>query len=353
MAVLAELANGQISVQCDICVPPVLTVNTPARLASNGWSLRSRGERLDACLNCSAHVAPRHRVARGDATPVEPDPERMPNVVVVGAMKAGTTSMHNYLDLHPDVAVSTEKEMRFFSDPDCRRWVGAYQEHFPTGTRYRVESSPHYTKHPCIPGVVDRMAELVPDARIVYLVRDPVDRVVAEYVEQVQWRATHRTLEEELADPTDPENALVASSRYATQLEEILRRYPAEQVLVVDLADLGADVVGTMARVFGFLDLPVPHASADDYGRFNTREEKHQVPGWLLALRRGPVLRAFRRLPAGPRQFLTHRMWRRESNLVERPRLLPETEAALRAALQPEVDRLRALTGQEFATWSL
>lgn len=353
MAVLAELADGQISIQCDICVPPVLTVNTPAQLAGNGWSLASRGERLDACLNCSAHVAPRQRVARGDVPPVAPDPARLPNVVVVGAMKGGTTSMHNYLDVHPDVAVSTEKEMRFFSDPRCLTWVGAYQDHFPEGTRYRVESSPHYTKYPCIPGVVDRMADLVPDARLIYLVRDPVDRVVAEYVEQLQWRATRLGLDEELADPAAPGNALVASSRYATQLEEILRRFAPEQVLVVDLADLGADVVGTMARVFRFLDLPVPDASAEDYGRYNTREEKHQVPGWLLALRRGPLLRAFRRLPAGPRQLLTQRMWRSDRNLLERPTLQPQTEAALRAALQPEVDRLRELTGQSFATWSL
>jgi hypothetical protein len=291
-------------------------------------------------------------VARADAVPTTPDPDRLPNVIVIGAMKAGTTSMHNYLDVHPDVAVSTEKEMRFFSDPGALGWVGRYQDHFPTGTRIRVESSPHYTKFPVVPGVVDRMADLVPDAKLIYLVRDPVDRIVADYVEQLQWHHAHRTLDEEAVDAADPANAVMASSRYATQLEEILRRFRPEQVLVVDLADLGADVVGTMARVFRFLDLPVPDASAEDYGRYNTREEQHQVPGWLLALRRGPLLRAFRRLPAGPRQLVTQRMWRSDRNLLERPTLQPETEAALRAALQPEVDRLRELTGQSFATWS-
>jgi len=348
VVILAEVPGGRISVQCDVCVPPVLTVGSPAQLARLGWSLRSAGQPVDACLNCTAHLAPRQRVPRADAVPSTPDPERMPNVIVIGAMKAGTTSMHNYLDVHPDVAVSAEKEMRFFSDPRALDWLGRYQEHFPAGTRYRVESSPHYTKLPVVPGVVDRMADLVPDARLIYLVRDPVERIVAEYVEQVQWHAAYGTLEEELADAADPANALVASSRYATQLEEFLRRYPREQVLVLDLADLGTDVVGTMARVFSFLDLDAPTASAEDYGRHNTREEKYQVPGWLLRLRRGPLLRAFRRLPAGPRRMISMAAWRRSGNLVERPTLTPETEARLHAALRPEMTRFAAATGIDF-----
>jgi len=279
--------------------------------------------------------------------------ETLKNVIVIGAMKAGTTSMHNYLDVHPEIAVSTEKEMRFFSDPGAADWVGRYQQHFPEGTRLRVESSPHYTKFPVVPGVVDRMAELTPDARLIYLVRDPVERLVAEYVEQVQWHAAHRSLDEEIADAADPAHALMASSRYATQLTEVRRRFPAEQVLVLDLADLGADVVGTMVRVFAFLGLDAPDATAEDYGRHNTREEKYQVPGWLLRLRRGPLLRAFRKLPAGPRRMVSMAAWRRSSNLVERPTLTPETEARLRELLAPEARRLRELTGQPFASWSV
>lgn len=353
MVVLTEVHGDQISLQCDVCVPPVLTVGSPQQLKRTGWTLRSEGQPVDACLNCTAHLAPRQRVSRADATPSIPDPHRMPNVIVIGAMKAGTTSMHAYLDVHPDVSVSTEKEMRFFSDPGALDWVGRYQSHFPTGTRYRVESSPHYTKFPVIPGVVDRMADLVPDAKLIYLVRDPVERIVAEYVEQVQWHAIHGTLEEELADATEPTHALLASSRYATQLEEFLRRFPAEQVLVVDLADLGADVTGTMARTFAFLDLTPPAATAEDYGRHNTRDEKYQVPGWLLRLRRGPLLRAFRKLPAGPRQMISMAAWRRSGNLVERPTLAPETEARLKELLAPEAQRLRELTGQSFAHWSV
>jgi hypothetical protein len=353
MTVLAQLADGLVSVQCDLCVPPVLTVGTPAWMRQIGWSLRSDGQPLDVCPNCAVRVAPRNRVARGDAVPVEPDPARMPNLIVVGAMKAGTTSMHNYLAAHPEIATSREKEMRFFTDPACRSWIGAYQDHFEPGTRYRAESTPYYTKSPCFPGVVDRMADLVPDARLLYLVRDPVDRAIAEYVEQLKWKATGRTAGEEFADPLEPTNALVASSRYATQLEDFLRRFDRDRIMVVDLADLGEDVVGAMKRVFDFLDLDPLDLTAEEYGRHNTHEDKRALPDWLLALRRGPLVRAARRLPTAPRKWITHLAWRRTGARIEPPQLDERTLAGLRDALAPEVTRLRELTSQAFATWSL
>jgi len=338
--------------QCDLCIPPVLTIASPAWLRRTGWTLAADGGPVDACPNCTVRVAARHRVRRGDASPQRPDPARLPNLVVVGATKAGTTSMHNYLAAHPEIAASEEKEMRFFTDPDCRDWIGAYQERFAPGTRYRLESTPFYSKSPCYPGVVDRMADLVPDARIVYLVRDPIDRIIAEHVEMLAWNSAERPLEEELADPDEPTSPLVASSRYATQLEAYLRRFDREQVLVVDLADLAADLVGAMGRVFDFLGLDRPALSAEEYGRYNTAEEKRALPPWLMALRRGPLVRVARRLPAGPRR-LVDLAWRRTGERIERPQLSPASEAALRTALQPEVDRLRQLTGQPFATWSL
>jgi hypothetical protein len=353
MTVLAHLADGLVSIQCDLCTPPNLTINTPAELRRTGWALRSAGEPLDTCPNCAAHISARNRRARADASPTEPDPERLPNIVVIGAAKAGTTSMLNYLDAHPEIAVSTEKEMRFFQDPNCRTWVGVYQSHFPVGTRYRAEATPAYSKASCFPGVVDRMAEMVPNARILYLVRDPIDRVVAEYVEELQWLAAGGTLDQRLADAFDPQNYLVASSRYATQLREYRRRFAAEQIMVLDLADLSADVVGVMGEVFDFLELERPTMSPTDFGLFNTRDEKRMFPGWMMRLRRGPIVRTFHRLPERPRQFISDLAWRRLRTPVERPDLSEHDRRVLHEVLAPEVADLRALTDRPFATWSL
>lgn len=353
MTVLARLTDGRVSIQCDLCIPPNLTTNTPAELRRTHWALRELGEQLDACSNCAAHISVRDRRARRDPVPVEPDADRLPTLVIIGAAKAGTTSMLNYLDVHPEVAVSREKEMRFFQDPDYLSWVGLYQEHFPTGTRHRAEASPAYAKSPCNPGVVDRMADLVPDAKILYLVRDPIDRVVAEYVEELQWLAAGGTLDERVADADLLDNSLVASSRYATQLKEYRRRFSPDQIMVVDLADLSADVVGVMGGVFDFLGLERPSMSHEDFGRHNTREDKRMFPDWVMRLRRGPLVRTYHRIPERPRRFISDLAWRRFRAPVERPELGDESRRILEKVLAPEVAELRVLTGQPFATWSL
>jgi hypothetical protein len=353
MTVLAQLADGLVSIQCDLCTPPNLTINTPAELRRTGWALRSSGEPHDTCANCAAHIGARDRRARRDASPTDPDPALLPNIVVIGAAKAGTTSMLNYLGVHPEIAVSTEKEMRFFQDPDHLDWIGIYQSHFQPGTRFRAEATPFYSKDPCFPGVVDRMADLVPDARLLYLVRDPIDRIVAEYVEQLQWLAAGGTLDERLLDAADPQNYLVASSRYATQLREYRRRFAADRIMVIDLAELSADVVGVMGEVFDFLGLERPTMSPADFGRFNTRDDKKMFPGWMMRLRRGPIVRTFHKLPERPRRFISDLAWRRLRAPVQRPELSEHDRSVLHEVLAPEVTDLRALTGRPFATWSL
>lgn len=353
MTVLADLPRGLVSIQCDLCFPPVLTINTAADLHRTGWALRSRGESWDVCPLCAARIHPADRVPRRDPQATEPDPDRMPNVVIVGATKAGTTSMHSYLGLHPEITISRDKELRFFQDPDCRGWLGQYQDNFAAGTRYRVESTPFYSKSPCFPGVADRMADLVPDARVIYLVRDPVERIVAEYAEQLQWRAASRPLEVELQDADDPANWLVASSRYATQLREYLRRFERDHITVVDLADLAADPARVVGSVFDFLDLERPDLDAADFRRLNTRDDKRTFPGWVMALRRGPLVRALHRLPERHRTLASRLAHQHLRTGVPAPELSPRAVAALRELLQGEVDELRALTGSSFATWSV
>ncbi|TCJ30168.1 sulfotransferase family protein [Nocardioides jejuensis] len=357
MAVLTRFTREgrpeQVSVQCDVCVPPVLSTSTEAEMRKLGWLLQAHGNALDVCPWCDLSVPAAQRRRRGDASPVTPDPERLPNLVVIGAAKAGSTSLHSYLELHPEVVMSADKEVRFFSDPACRDWVGRYQEYFPAGTRYRGESTPQYTKWPLYPGVAGRMADLAPDAKLIYLVRDPIDRVVAEYVEEATWGVVTGTFEEEMVDLEAQHHRLVAPSRYATQLREFLAHFPREQVLVVDLADMNADATATMDRVFAFLGLPPVALETGDLAAQNAYGSKGAHPGWYQALRQPWLIRLAHKMPSGWLQRVRNVVSRRVMKPVERPVPSPETLARLRAHLAPEVSELRALTGQSFAGWTL
>jgi hypothetical protein len=342
-----------VSLQCDLCVPPVISCSTLPEMRKLGWLMVADGQPLDVCPWCSLSVPRKDRVPRGDPAPVTPDPGRLPNLVVVGAAKSGSTSVHNYLALHPDIAMSHDKEMRFFTDPGHLSWVGRYQAQFAAGTTYRGESTPQYTKWPTFPGVVDRMADLVPEARLLYLVRDPVERAIAEYVEEATWGVMTEDIEAVLSDAEEPHNRIVAPSRYATQLRELHRRFDPGRVLVVDLVQLRDDPAGTMRRIFDFLELPQVELDEEALRPHNAYGDKGQLPGWYQALRRPALIRLVQRLPTEQltrfRQFVTRRI----STPVERPQPSEETLARLRAVLAPEVADLRQLTGQAFAGWSV
>lgn len=357
MTVLSRFAregrDELVSLECDICVPPVISTSTAVAMRKLGWLLAADGEDLDVCPSCARSVPERSRRRRGDAAPVTPDPARLPNLIVVGAAKAGSTSLHNYLALHPEISMSEDKEVRYFTDPHCRDWVGRYQDYFHPGTRYRGESTPQYTKWPLHPGVVDRMADLAPDAKLVYLVRDPIERAIAEYVEEVTWGVITASIEEELSDAEAPYNVIVAPSRYATQLRELQRRFPPSQILVLDLAELAGDPATVMARVFDFLGVEQIALDDEALAPRNAYGDKGALPGWYQVLRRPALVRLAHRLPKERlrrmQYFFTHRM----TKPVERPELTEETLARMRALLAPEMAELRSMTGLELANWKV
>jgi hypothetical protein len=243
--------------------------------------------------------------------------------------------------------------MRFFTDPDCLGWVGRYQDYYRAGTVYRGESTPQYTKWPLFPGVADRMAELAPDARLIYLVRDPIDRLVAEYVEEATWGVMTGGIEDHLHDVEAVHNPLVAPSRYATQLRELRRTFDADRILVVDLDELAADPGTSLARIFAFLDLAPIALDAEALRPQNAWGSKGALPGWYQALRRPALIRLVHRLPTQRLSALRAFVRGKVSKPVERPEPTAETLERLRAVLAPEVAELRETTGLAFAGWSL
>jgi hypothetical protein len=210
----------------------------------------------------------------------------LPDFLVVGAQRAGTTSLYQYLVAHPQVGAPYRKEVHFF-DLHFARGVGWYRAHFPlrarraafarSGKRFLCgEASPYYLYHPA---VAERVARTLPDARLLAILRNPVDRAFSHYHhERERGRETlsfEEALEREperLAGETERVAAggsseahrvfsYLARGRYAEQLQPWLARFPRDRLLVLGSEAFYADPRGAMARVFAFLGLP-PHEGA-------------------------------------------------------------------------------------------
>lgn len=156
----------------------------------------------------------------------------LPNFVVIGTTKGGTTSLYEYLRTHPDIFLPATKEPRFFTVEDnWHRGVEWYKSNFDAaaGETAVGEVSPCYTLYPALSGVPERMARLIPNARLVYVVRQPIERMCSHYLEHVAHGRQRRPITEALWE----DQRYIYGSCYTLQIERFLEYFPREQLLVV------------------------------------------------------------------------------------------------------------------------
>jgi len=215
------------------------------------------------------------------------EPRALPGAVILGAQKCGTSSLHKYLTQHPGMIAPLRKEVHYF-DLNYGRGEAWYRAHF--GRRgepgVSLDSSPYYLFHPAVPR---RMHELLPDARLIVLLRDPARRAYSHY-----WHERDKGREDlsfESAIDAEPErlgpdgemlasgelaksqehqrHSYLARGRYAEQLERWFGLYPRERVHVLRFEDFVKEPLAGLNGTLAFLGLP-PAASVKLDAR-NTR----------------------------------------------------------------------------------
>jgi hypothetical protein len=286
----------------------------------------------------------------------------LPTFFIIGAAKTGTTSLHYYLDQHPQIQMSPTKEPHFFIEAENLPSYLAnrvdnlkeYEELFDSNSDVRGEASPSYTEYPKHKGAPERIVELVPDAKFIYLVRDPVDRTVSHYMHGVAMDGERRSLQEALSDLSDPQSSPYTSpSLYAMQLDRYLRHFPRDRVLVIDQAELLADRRATLREIFAFLSVDDTFDSPRFEEKLGTSGERRVYPSRYLHLAKRITASPLRRLPRGARRSLRRVTERALWPALETPTLDEDLRTELQKLYAGEVERLRALTGRTFSTWSV
>jgi hypothetical protein len=276
----------------------------------------------------------------------------LPNLIIIGAEKCGTSSLYFYLHQHPEITMSSEKELRFFSSlPRWELGVEWYEAQFEgASTPVRGEASPQYTNYPRVPGVSQRMHAVIPEARLIYLVRDPIERIVSAYLGAYAAGREEGPLTRALR-PLEG-NPYVCDSSYHMQLEQFLRHYPSERILVISGEELARERRATLRAVFGFLGVDPSFDSPRFDEIRNPSSELRRIvgPRWMsMNMRPKPIGRLPWRVRARARRILYGPFSRR----VERPEMEPELRDEVAEHLKPDVNRLRRLTGRAFPEWSI
>ncbi|MBE9059595.1 sulfotransferase domain-containing protein [cf. Phormidesmis sp. LEGE 11477] len=182
--------------------------------------------------------------------------------VIVGAMKSGTTSLSEILSMHPRVCFCENKEPHFFSKvSNWQDHIEEYKELYnPTDNQICGEASTTYTFYPNF-GVDPCQAiyDFNPHMKLIYILRDPIDRIVSQYVHR---RGRGTTLEDSFEKEVLTRPEYINISRYYVQIKPYIERFGREQVLLLTFEEFISNRNSSLGKVFNFLGI---ESSLSDY----------------------------------------------------------------------------------------
>lgn len=299
----------------------------------------------------------------------------LPTFLVIGAAKSGTTALYSYLGQHPDVYVPALQEPSWFSfdgqtleftapdgaEPALNRSIterSIYEELFADAApgQARGDVSPAYLYWP---GTAEKARSEVPEARVLAILRNPVDRAYSAFMH------ARREGREPLADfrsalEAEPERISRNCGfiwryrdlgRYPIQVRRWLDQFPPDQIMFGTYDEFSADPVGFCRRAQAFIGVDDGFTPRTDV-RYNVSGVPRSRTAYRLLGSGSWPSRALRRIaPASARQTLKRIQARTRSRLMQRVPIDPELRAELVAAWRPEVEELSALVDLDLEPW--
>lgn len=264
----------------------------------------------------------------------------LPGFVVIGAMKCATTTLAVQLGAQPGIFICDPKEPNFFSNDEVyAKGLAWYESLFDRagGAQLIGEASTHYTKLPTYPRTIERFHAALPDAKLIYVMRHPIDRVVSQYIHEWTQRLISGPIDEELA-----RNPWITDyGRYAMQIGPWLDVYGPERILPVFNERLRAQPQAELERVCAFLGYngtPIWVEAGDQ----NVSEQRLRRSPVRDAVLNAPGLKQLRRsiVPRGLRDRAKD-LWR----MKERPELSPAVRAMLETLYDEDLRQLSHMLG--------
>ena len=267
---------------------------------------------------------------------------RLPDFVIIGAMKCATSTLHDQLAMQPGLFMSTPKEPCFFSNNDVwgkgLQWYSSLFANAKEGDLCG-ESSTHYTKLPTYPQTLDRMQATIPHAKLIYVIRHPIDRLISHYIHD--W--SENLIRDSVNDAIHGYPDLVNYSRYAMQIQPFLDTYGPDKVLLVFFERMTAKPQLEFERICQFLKYSGNPKWETDHAT-NISEKRLRKSSLRDAIVLNPLVTMLRRrlVPQSFRDSIKTR-WQ----MKERPKISDENQNLLERVFDEDLMNLSGLMGIE------
>lgn len=265
--------------------------------------------------------------------------------LIVGAQKAGTTSLFDALNKHPHLSGSTPKEPHFFStSSNWEAEINKYHQHFNKGSGIKCfDGSTSYAFAPLNNLEVWRdIYNYNPTMRIIYSVRNPIDRIVSSYMMYREKGLTKLSL----TDAVLTDRHYIDASRYSAQIMPYIRQFGEENVLILNFTQLTQDLSSTLQKVALFLNIDPEGFPKDLHVHTNKSLGKNRVhyrfenPNILL--------RAMRKWAPSFWNWITHS---NERLFTEKPLMPAKLQQTILDQLEPDIIQLEKLLGEDLTSW--
>ncbi|MDH5529575.1 MAG: sulfotransferase [Paracoccaceae bacterium] len=270
-----------------------------------------------------------------------------PDFFVIGAMKAGTTTICSYLAQFDQIGMSRIKETDYFiAEKNHVLGEAWYQRQFDLGRPLLGEASPNYTKYDIFPGVPERIANVAPDAMFLFIARDPVARFASHY--RHSWTFGHMRVEPAGLLTSDNGRHMIECSRYGAQIDQYLAHFDSRQFLFLDFDELCAAPQIVADQVADFLR--IDRRTMQPELPANTADEVARIPSALKRIARSSLVRRCDHfIPKSTRNLV------RKAYSLRKPDLAPELNRELldkvTDLLRTDARRFREISGREFSQW--
>jgi hypothetical protein len=276
---------------------------------------------------------------------------RRPNLFLVGSMKCGTTSLHTMLGTHPAIFMcQNPKEPAWFAGGNSGKSLDWYLQRFANarGERYIGESSTDYTKAPRLAGAAEKIGTFAPDARILYIMRDPIARAVSHYWWEVEFSAEGRTF----IDAMKASREIADVGAYAMQIAPYIEAFGRERVHCLTMEALTADPAREMRAIFDFLEIEAAATAADELAHDNRgKKTVPRVSGSFSKFKGTKIWAAAKAvMPPALRKQAMAALARPVERAISDDELAAAV-ALIRPRLMRETQALSRILGRDFPEW--
>jgi len=272
---------------------------------------------------------------------------RLPNLLIIGAMKSGTSSLHDYLNLHPDIYMSNPKEIHYYADGTygvkSKEWYASF---FETDKKIAGTTPQSYTKchNKYYKSIPERIFKDTPEVKLIYIVRDPIKRYASHILESY-----HCDSQVDVNYSKVSGNYL-KTSMYAMQLKAYLEYFDMEQIHILALEELQDQPLRELNSIFKFLGL---HQMQDEQV-FEFKTNMAETKGIPTVIKRKLIIRSVAKVsPSLAEKMASYWSAWFFKHLSEKPVIDEKEKEQLKRELKDDINEFRRLTHKSFEKWEI